>query len=122
MPLYEFRCEDGHVEEHIVPVGTETHRNSCGADAKRVWSTFALKVYQTDRSSWELIAPRNADGKPMTLTEAQRSGMLDSYSSSERLREERHQNDQKERLDRGLREAAKRSAWKQVSQKNRIRV
>lgn len=122
MPLYEFRYEDGHVEEHIVPVGTETYRNSSGAEGKRVWSTFALKVYKTDRSDWELIAPKDADGKPMTLVEAQRSGQLDSYSPTERLREQRHQKDQRERLDRNLREAAKRSAWREVSQKNRIRI
>lgn len=122
MPLYEFSCEQGHLEEHIAPVGTASRECSCGGTAKRVWSTFALKSYKTDRADWEMVAPLNADGKPMTLVEAQRSGLLDSYSPSEKLREQRHQVDQQQRRDHALMEAAKRDAWREVSRKNRIVV
>ena len=122
MPLYEFRCEDGHVEEHIAPLGTESRRNSCGHEAKRVWSVFALKTYQHDRSSWELVAPLNADGKPMTMTEAAKSGLIDSYRPGERERAVAHDRNQQERLQRNRMEEAKRDAWREVSARRRIEV
>ena len=121
-PLYEFRYEDGHIEEHISPVGTETYLNSGGEVGKRVWSTFALKSYQHDRSSWELIAPLNAEGKPMTMVEAARSGLIDRYIPGEQERTERHAREQEGRLTQHRMEQAKRLAWKQVSQQNRIEV
>ena len=121
-PLYEFRYEDGHIEEHISPVGTETYLNSGGEVGKRVWSTFALKSYQHDRSSWELIAPLNAEGKPMTMVEAARSGLIDRYIPGEKERAERHGRDQEMRLRSNRMEEAKRDAWKQISRRNRIEV
>lgn len=122
MPLYEYRCPDSHVEEHISSVGAQVHRCSCGKDAKRVWSTFALKSYQHDRSSWELIAPRDAEGKPMTMTEAARSGLIDRYSPAERARTEQHEREQQGRLTRNRMEEAKRDAWRELSRRNRIEV
>ncbi len=40
MPLYDFRCANGHVSEHLVPVGTsEVDCPECGEPAKQVWLT-----------------------------------------------------------------------------------
>ena len=122
MPLYEFRCKEGHTEEHLAPVGTDVYRNSCGHRGKRVWSTFSLKSYQHDRSSWELVAPLNAEGKPMTMKEAAKAGLIDRYSPGESERAQRHERDQQERLTQHRMEQAKREAWKQVSARNRIEV
>ena len=41
MPLYDFRCPDGHVHEAIVPY-TERHKHECpecGKQAELVWLT-----------------------------------------------------------------------------------
>ena len=122
MPLYEYRCDEGHTEEHLAPVGTDSQRCSCGNKAQRVWSTFALKSYQHDRSSWDLVAPLNAEGKPMTMKEAARSGLIDRYTPGEQERTERHAREQEGRLTQHRMEQAKRLAWKQVSQQNRIEV
>ena len=122
MPLYEYRCEDGHSEEHISPVGTESHRCSCGGEGKRVWSLFAIKSYQFDRSSWELVAPLNAEGKPLTMTEAAKAGFIDRYSPDEQAREKRHRDEQETRLRDNRIEQAKRMAWADVSRRNRIEV
>jgi hypothetical protein len=122
LPLYEYLCSDGHTEEHIAPVGALVHRCSCGSEASRVWSTFAIKSYALDSSSWDLIAPLNADGKPMTRAEAARSGRVDRYSPDEKAREDRHSRDQQARLTHDRMEAAKRDGWRDVSKKHRIEV
>lgn len=33
--FFDFRCPEGHVEEHMVPGGTEENQCSCGAIGKR---------------------------------------------------------------------------------------
>ena len=38
MPLYDFRCPDGHVHEHLAKVGQKVNVcPECGKDAKHVW-------------------------------------------------------------------------------------
>ena len=103
-------------------MGTESRRNSCGHVAKRVWSTFSLKSYAHDRSSWELLAPLNEDGKPMTMAEAAKSGLIDTYRPGEREREQAHSKNQEERLRHNRMQEAKRDAWKELSAKRRIEV
>ena len=40
MPLYDFRCDDGHVSEHLTPVGTTSVQCPvCHKPAKQVWLT-----------------------------------------------------------------------------------
>ena len=58
----------------------------------------------------------------MTMTEAAKAGLIDRYSPDERAREERHRNDQEERLRTNRMEQAKRMAWAEVSRRNRIEV
>lgn len=33
--IFDFRCPEGHVEEHLVLAGTEENQCACGAMAKR---------------------------------------------------------------------------------------
>lgn len=93
---------------------------SCGLKAKRVYSTFALKLYPLDRAEWSLIAPLNDEGKPMTMKESAK--VVDSYNPGEAAREAAHQSVQEGRLTENRMEQAKREAWREVSAKNRIVV
>ena len=124
MPLYEWRCEVCGVFEALAPVSDAMSPRicSCGVEAKRVYSTFALKTYLLDRADWSMIAPLDEEGKPMTMKEAAKAGAGQSYSPDEAAREAAHQSVQEERLKENRMEQAKREAWREVSAKNRIVV
>ena len=121
-PLYEWSCETCGVFEALAPVSKVPSSRicSCGAEAKRVYSTFAMKVYRLDRAEWKHIAPLGEDGKPMTMKEAASS--VTSYSPDEAAREAAHQGLQADRLLRNRKEQAKREAWREHSARNRITV
>lgn len=52
MPLYEFRCDNGHVTEWLVPVGVEQTGCRCGARAQRQFpSRFGIVGPTTDLRS-----------------------------------------------------------------------
>jgi hypothetical protein len=36
--LYDFRCENQHIEEHLVERGTDTAWCACGSESKRIIS------------------------------------------------------------------------------------
>ena len=122
MPLYEFRCPDGHATERVTSHVVSGRRCECGKWAKRILSTFAIKTYRVDRSNFAAIAPRNAEGKPMTLAEVQRSGKFDKYLPGEEARERSRLDEQADRKERSILESAKREAWREVSNKWKVRV
>lgn len=47
MPLYEYRCEDGHVTELVRPVSATSQRCPCGRTAQRR-SVYRLAVVQPE--------------------------------------------------------------------------
>lgn len=122
MPLYEFRCEDGHVTERVTARLVVGRLCPCGKMARRILSTFSIKQYQVDRSNFALVAPRGADGKPMTLTEAQRSGAYDRYSGAEEARERAAAKAESERAQGALLEQSRREAWRETRAKWKVTV
>lgn len=120
--LVDYRCREGHVEEHLVPRGQASPRTCirCGADSTRMYSGFAIKQWKVDRSNFADVAPLGADGKPMTLKEASKVG--DRYTPGEADRERSRLRAQDAEREAGLLEAAKREAWNEISGRRRITV
>ena len=124
MPLYEFKCEGcGETAERRIHAGTAPPRTcSCGGDLRRLFSLFAMKVYTVDRSNFQDIAPRNADGQPMTLAEVQRAKGFSRYTPGEETRERARHAAQAEKHDALLLKRAKREALEEIRMKTTARV
>lgn len=57
MPMFDFRCPDGHVHEALVKVGVNEHVcPECGKTAKQVWLT-APKLDWTGMAMGENAGP-----------------------------------------------------------------
>ena len=91
----------------------------CGGVAHPTLSAFSLKVWKVDRSNFAAIAPQDANGKPMTLVETQRSKNVDAYRPGEQHRMLVHEAEAEERRHVVISEQAKREAWREVSAKTR---
>jgi hypothetical protein len=85
-----------------------------------VFSTFQQKQYAIDRSNFALVAPLDADGKPMTLKEASKVG--DRYVPGEADRERRRQQGYDAEREAKSLDEAKREAWNELSGRRRIVV
>ena len=88
---------------------------SCGNEAERQFSNFALKAHAIDRSDWSLIAPLNDEGKPMTMKEAAK--VVETRDVLPSRDAEREQKSKAVAMDR-----AKREAWREMSAERRIVV
>ena len=61
MPLYDYRCPEGHIHEHLVPSDVRTVKcDTCGEEAPRVYLTLAKPHWsalaQGDSASPEAIS------------------------------------------------------------------
>ena len=122
MPMRDYRCDGcGARFEALSRARTlvASPCPACGHEATPVLSVFGLKVYQVDRSNFALIAPAGADGKPMTLTEAQRSAATGSYRRGDHDRMLQHDAERNRQRVEVNRERAKRDAWREVSARTR---
>ena len=61
MPIYEFRCDAGHVVERVRPIGTEAAASDCGAPAERIHGAYRHEPY---------YPPLDDDGRVRRFREA----------------------------------------------------
>ena len=113
-PLYEFQCEDCGVFEARASVSDASlpRTCSCGREAKRQFSSINLKVRQL---GWTDIAPMDEYGKPMTMKEAAKAGLVESRDTLPSRDAERE-----EQATTVAKAQAKRDAWREVSADRRI--
>lgn len=122
MPLYEYRCGGcGEVAERLIHAGASApHTCSCGTEMKRVYSPFAFKQYEVDRSTFHAIAPLDADGRPMTVKEAAK--VTGEYNPAEQARERAMADENAAAHSEQMKKEAIREAWAETSRKHRIVV
>ena len=69
MPIYEFRCPEGHLTEHWWHLASESRKEilcCCGAQASRVLSMPAFHVQEIDKASGLPIFKGNPwEGTPL---------------------------------------------------------
>lgn len=90
MPTYSFRCAGGHAFDKLLAISRrdEPVECECGRAAERVFALNSnilaspLKLH----TSFADIAPRDEDGRPMTVIEAARSGKYQRYNRTEEYR------------------------------------
>jgi len=83
MPLYDFRCPEGHVHDTITPVGTKTVVcPECGKEAKQVW----------------LSAPK-LDWAGMAMGENAGPEFIDRFEKSHKKRREQERKHKEEHGD-----------------------
>ena len=122
MPMRDYCCETcGRRWEALSRTRTLVSAGcvACGGEGVPSLSVFSLKVWKVDRSNFAAIAPQDANGKPMTLVETQRSKNVDAYRPGEQHRMLVHEAEAEERRHVVISEQAKREAWREVSAKTR---
>ncbi len=125
MPTYEYLCSCGErFDRRSKPSTSETAECSCGEQAERQFTpngSFFIPAYVGPRGlSWTEIAPLDDMGHPMGKREAAK--VVDRYDPDGRFKQEAHERGQEERLKQGKMDSAKKSAWRELSRRNRIEV
>ncbi len=85
MPIYEWRCGDGHFFEVLASAGAATRRPrcpSCGAKSARVISTFAIHGGAPIATASERAAAREVDVASLQLPNIARLCGMDDYSAT----------------------------------------
>ena len=86
MPIYEWRCDGyGHVFEVLTSSGAANRRRQCpgcGANSKRVISTFAIHAGATMPTSSERAAAAAIDVTKLNLPSFARPCAMDDYSAT----------------------------------------
>jgi len=125
-PTYEFLCSCGErFDRRSKPSTSETAQCSCGKQAERQFTpngSFFIPGYvnPAKQVTWAEIAPLDDMGHPMGKREAAK--VVDRYDPDARSKQEGHDRTQEERLKQGRMKSAKRSAWRELSRRNRIEV
>lgn len=85
MPIYDFRCPEGHVSEHLVPAGVKVvDCPHCDEKAEQVW----------------LTAP-HLDWSGMAMGENAGPEFIDRFAKSHKKRREQEEKTMREHGDRG---------------------
>lgn len=126
MPLYSYRCGCGESFDRRQSVEDRHSATcSCGAKAEMQFSPtgqfFIAPCYRPDKAAtWNEIAPIDELGHPMGRREAAK--VVDVYDRDARAKAEAHTHGQEPRLKANDWKAAKREAWREHSERNRIVV